>query len=81
MSTAETAACCFSKFFNITESLDEAKQILLGQKSEEVTATFPKVFQCPICKKNLKAMKAGRYRCSECKSILNINDEGHVYLG
>ncbi len=71
----------FSKFFNITNSLDEAKQIFSGQKTEEVRTVFPKIFKCPICKKNLKASKSGRFRCSECKTILNVDNDGHVFLG
>lgn len=73
----------FSKFFNITSSLEEAKKIFTGQQavSGETKTIFPKVFKCPICKKNLKASKAGRFRCSECKTILNIDDDGRVYLG
>lgn len=71
----------FSKFFNITSSLDEANKIFEGQKNEEVQSNFPKIFKCPICKKNLKASKAGRFRCSECKTILNIDNDGHVFLG
>lgn len=71
----------FSKFFNITNSIDEAKQIFSGQKTEEVKTVFPKIFKCPICKKNLKASKSGRFRCSECKTILNVDQDGHVFLG
>jgi len=71
----------FSKFFNITNSLDEAKQIFSGQKTEEIRTVFPKIFKCPICKKNLKASKSGRFRCSECKTILNVDNDGHVFLG
>ena len=71
----------FSKFFNITNSLSEAKEIFTGQKTGETKSNYPKIFKCPICKKTLKASKAGRFRCSECKTILNIDDEGHVYLG
>jgi len=72
----------FSKFFNITSSSDEARKILLGEKKEEeVKTVFPKIFKCPICKKNLRASRNGRFRCSECKTILNIDEEGHVYLG
>jgi len=71
----------FSKFFNITSSLAEAKQIFTGKKTAEVKSNYPKIFKCPICKKTLKATKPGRFRCSECKTILNIDDDGHVYLG
>ena len=42
---------------------------------------FPKVFACPMCTKHLRATRSGRFRCSECKSILAINDQGVVSLG
>ncbi len=72
----------FSKFFNIAPSLEEARKILMGQKEEPVQqGNFPKIFKCPICKKTLKAVKPGRFRCSECKTILNVDNEGHVFFG
>jgi ribosomal protein L37AE/L43A len=49
-----------------------------GKKSSDV---FPKIFQCPICSKKLKATKSGRFRCSECKTILAIDNSGQVFLG
>jgi anti-sigma B factor antagonist len=70
----------FSKFFNISSNLEDASKILSGQKQEATMSIFPKVFKCPICKKNLKASKSGRFRCSECKTILNIDNDGHVFL-
>lgn len=73
----------FSKFFNISPNIEEAKQILKGQKKEESVpqGNFPKIFKCPICKKTLKAVKPGRFRCSECKTILNVDNDGHVFFG
>ena len=71
----------FSKFFNITNDITEAKNVFSGKKPVEVASNFPKIFKCPICKKSLKAAKSGRFRCSECKTILNVDDDGHVYLG
>lgn len=71
----------FSKFFNISNSIADAKQIFTGNKKREEATNFPKIFKCPICKKTLKASKSGRFRCSECKTILNVDDDGHVYLG
>nr|HPO49724.1 STAS domain-containing protein [Spirochaetota bacterium] len=44
----------FSKFFNISQTVDDAKKILKGQKEEVPQSNFPKIFKCPICKKNLK---------------------------
>ena len=70
----------FSKFFNISQNVD-GKMILKGEKNEIAQSNFPKIFKCPICKKNLKAAKPGRFRCTECKTILNVDDDGHVSLG
>jgi len=54
----------------------------LGSSSEiKSDSVFPKIFRCPICSKKLKATKAGRFRCSECKTILAIDNAGQVYLG
>ncbi len=71
----------FSQFFNIKDNLTEAVEFFGtggGTKSAEV---FPKIFQCPICSKKLKATKSGRFRCSECKTILAIDTSGQVFLG
>ncbi|MFQ3547304.1 MAG: anti-sigma F factor antagonist, partial [Termitinemataceae bacterium] len=47
----------------------------------EKATVFPKIFSCPICSKKLKAVKSGRFRCSECKTILAIDNAGQVFLG
>ena len=70
----------FSQFFNIKDTTAEA--IAFFKQGAPVAASvFPKVFGCPVCGKRLKAPRAGRFRCSECKSILAINDAGTVSLG
>jgi tRNA(Ile2) C34 agmatinyltransferase TiaS len=71
----------FSQFFNIKENLDEAINFFRGDTVGSSGSVFPKVFACPICSKKLKALKAGRFRCSECKSILAIDNTGQVFLG
>ncbi|MDR2136054.1 MAG: STAS domain-containing protein [Treponema sp.] len=70
----------FSQFFNIRENLDESINYFHAGASESVSL-FPKVFSCPICSKKLKALKPGRFRCSECKTILAIDNGGQVFLG
>lgn len=71
----------FSQFFNMKPTLEQAIAYFgKGEKSERFSV-FPKIFACPICSKKLKASKSGRFRCSECKSILSINDKGAVSLG
>jgi len=71
----------FSQFFNIMDSLDEIIKYFKIDKTQEKTSIFPKVVSCPICSKKLKAVKPGRFRCSECKSILAIDELGQVLLG
>lgn len=70
----------FSQFFNIKDSIEEAKNFY---KKGEVTINdiFPKIFACPVCGKKLKASRSGRFRCSECKTILAIDPQGNVFLG
>jgi len=71
----------FSQFFNIKESLEDAVAFFSQAGSSGANTIFPKIFTCPICSKKLKATRAGRFRCSECKTILVIDDSGQVFLG
>lgn len=71
----------FSQFFNIKDNLDDAVEYFVVGEQSSKTDLFPKVFSCPICSKKLKATKAGRFRCSECKTILAIDNTGQVFLG
>jgi anti-sigma B factor antagonist len=71
----------FAQFFHIKEDLDEAVG-LFAVGGEDVRSTmFPRIFKCPICSKKLKADKSGRFRCSECKTILAIDNSGQVFIG
>lgn len=70
----------FSQFFNIKTTAEEA----IAFFSESVVTSssiFPLVISCPVCTKKLRATKSGRFRCSGCKSILAINENGEVTLG
>ena len=71
----------FSQFFNIKDSFEAAIDFFSKGNSPKTSDLFPKVFKCPICSKNLKATKAGRFRCSECKTILAIDNTGQIFLG
>jgi anti-anti-sigma factor len=71
----------FSQFFNIKENLDDAINFFRNDAQETSASVFPRVFACPICSKKLKALKPGRFRCSECKSILAVDNIGQVFLG
>ncbi|MBQ3670444.1 MAG: anti-sigma factor antagonist [Treponema sp.] len=70
----------FSQFFNIKDSMGDAIQFF-HQGAPVTDSLFPKIFSCPVCSKKLKALRAGRFRCSECKSILAIDQQGQVFLG
>jgi len=71
----------FSQFFTIKDNLNEAVEFFGSGSSDKASQVFPKIFQCPICSKKLKATKSGRFRCSECKTILAIDNSGQVFLG
>jgi anti-anti-sigma factor len=71
----------FSQFFNIKDNLDDSVSYFRNGSSGEQLSLFPKVFACPICSKKLKALKPGRFRCSECKTILAIDNSAQVFLG
>jgi anti-anti-sigma factor len=71
----------FSQFFNIQADLNASIDFFRGNETQQETEVFPKVFACPFCSKSLKAVKPGRFRCSECKTILAIDTTGTVSLG
>ena len=71
----------FSQFFTIKDNLDDSINFFRSGDAIESVSIFPKVFSCPICSKKLKVTKPGRFRCSECKTILAIDNAGQVFLG
>lgn len=71
----------FSQFFNIKDSMADAVNFFKQDGVFSSNNAFPKIFNCPVCSKRLKATRSGRFRCSECKSILAIDQLGQVFLG
>ena len=71
----------FSQFFNIKDNLADSITLFENGPVQKSGSVFPKVFACPICSKKLKAVKPGRFRCSECKTILAIDNAAEVFLG
>lgn len=70
----------FSQFFSIRETAADALSFF--KKDAPISeGVFPKIISCPVCAKRLKATRAGRFRCSECKSILSVDQQGTVALG
>jgi anti-anti-sigma factor len=70
----------FSQFFNIMDRLEDAA-VFFRQRSASEEAFFPLVISCPICSRKLNALHPGRFRCSECKTILAVDDSGRAFLG
>jgi anti-anti-sigma factor len=68
----------FSKYFQVMENFDESFAYFTGHSK---TSVFPKVFRCPSCSKLLRAARAGRFRCSECKTILTIDNNSYLGQG
>lgn len=71
----------FSQFFTIKDNLEEAIEFFSLNGKAAAEDIWPKVFNCPICSRKLRAVKTGRFRCSECKTILSVDDSGQVFLG
>jgi anti-anti-sigma factor len=69
----------FTSFFQFCSSRDEAMNLL--KVKHESTSVFPKFISCPICRRSLKAVRAGRFRCPTCRVVLAVNDGGEVFLG
>ena len=71
----------FSQFFNIRDTLDDAVGHFRGGRATATSDVFPKTFKCPVCSTRLRANRSGRFRCSNCKTILAIDQGGQVFLG
>ena len=70
----------FSQFFNIRDTLDDAVEHFKKSAGAPTTDVFPKTFRCPVCSTRLRANRSGRFRCSNCKTILSIDQACQVYL-
>ncbi|MDR3333452.1 MAG: STAS domain-containing protein [Treponema sp.] len=68
----------FAEIFHVKDDLDGAFEFFKGGGEAPV---FPRVIPCPICLTNLKVVKPGHFRCSECKSVLTVSDAGQASLG
>lgn len=71
----------FAQFFNIKDTLQDAIEHFKKRAAGPTSDVFPKTFRCPVCSTKLRANRAGRFRCSNCKTILAIDQTGQVFLG
>lgn len=69
----------FSQFFTLKDELKDAIEFIRKEIVPEIQI-FPKLVNCPSCKKALKITHACKVRCPGCASILKISDDGNVYL-
>ena len=67
----------FNRLFCIANDAMDANFFLRGG-GDPKKAVFPLSFKCPICEKTLVAKKSGRFRCSNCKSVISVGDDGQV---
>ena len=67
----------FNKLFNIAKDMKDAAYFLRGDDKVK-KEIFPLSIRCPICEKRLSATKSGRFRCSNCKSVIAVSETGEV---
>lgn len=65
----------FSQFFVIEDSIDDAIALLAegGKKLSDHN-------KCPNCRRVIKVAKPGKFRCGNCKSLINISPLGEITL-
>jgi anti-sigma B factor antagonist len=77
----------FTKFFKIGSSFEEALGMTKGEvkveqkPAAEAKPLFPLIFHCPHCDKKLKSSKPGKFRCSGCKGVIEVDEKGTVLKG
>lgn len=69
----------FDHLFNITNDIYDLERFF-DDENLKTTEVFPKSISCPVCASTLKASRAGKFRCSKCKVIIKIDDNGNVSL-
>ncbi len=71
----------FSSFFTFVDSTDEALAFFARRREQGPSGPYPKTFGCLVCERKLRAVRPGRFRCPECKTILALDAAGDVLLG
>lgn len=70
----------FAQLFSFQDDVESAIRFF-HREVETEAPVFPMIFSCPVCSKRLKTTSPGRFRCSECKSILAVDEQGNVFVG
>jgi len=68
----------FGSFFVVAGTVSEAVDHLMNIRT--VTA-FPTFQACPICGQKLRVTREGRFRCPECRTIVQVTAGAEIVLG
>jgi anti-anti-sigma factor len=71
----------FANFFKFKGNIEDAVRFFKNGTKASHNSIFPQIFECPLCRKKLVAVKKGRFRCARCKTILAVDGEARVFLG
>lgn len=71
----------FSQFFNLKNTVEEAIEYLQKGAGSNASQVFPRMMNCPSCSKTVQASRPGRFRCTNCKAIISIGEDGSISLG
>ena len=71
----------FSQFFNLKNTVEEAMEFLQKGACTNTSNIFPRIMNCPSWNKTVQASRAGRFRCTNCKAIISIGEDGSISLG
>lgn len=68
----------FSQFFVVKASLEDA----VNYMKNHIAGEFEDVrkVQCPSCNRVLRVVKAGKFRCGNCKFVFTVTAQGKVSL-
>lgn len=69
----------FADLFAVAAEIDEAASLLAAPERTGPAVLFPHVVECPACSARLRAVKSGRFRCSQCQAVLAINNGAQVF--
>lgn len=69
----------FAQFFNLKNTPEEAIAFLQKGAGGDVQV-FPKIMNCPSCGKTVSVSRAGRFRCTNCKAIIGVGEDGSISL-
>ena len=69
----------FADLLTVATELEEAVSRLASPDQTAPAVLFPHVLECPACTTRLRAVKSGRFRCSNCQAVLAINNGAQVF--